>query len=1010
MTRPSLMRGFSQCIAVALLIAMLAVRTQGQATATLIGRVFDPSGNLVPGAQITLKDEATGELQTTRTNEIGHYLLAGLLVGTYRISVNASGFRAFTVENLTLEVGRTVLQDFKLTLGDSSEQLTVSSDSPSIDLATTSFGTTIEHLTVQEIPLNGRFFLDLGQLTPGSMTASQNGSAVLPVRGAGSFAMNTAGNREETVNFMINGITLNDLYFGSLTFQPALSSLQEFRLDNSTFSAEYGQSSGAILNIATRSGTSKFHGEVFEFLRNDAVDARNFFDFTSPRPPPFKRNQFGGSLGGPIFRNRTFFFVSYEELRQRQAVEVNSLVFSDSQRGSVTDPVIARLLPLIPRANYVDSSGTPRFIGSAPAPVNVRNWAIDIYHELTVKDRLHGYYAFQKRYFIEPTRQGNTVPGFGDTVDSPRQVLTLNETHAIGPNLLNEARFGFNRLFSPDKPAAQLNPATFGIADGVLEPIGLPQISIAGSSLNFGGPTALPSVRGDTTFVFADTLSERAGRHSIKLGGEFRQFLDNISRFNIGAFTFPTVASFLADSANSFSVTLGNVSSSVAQGALGFFVQDNYMLRPYLTLELGLRYEWNMTPSERDDRFIVFDPGTVSLLRLGQGAHEIYHQNNKNFQPRVGFAWDPFQNGKTSVRAAYAILTDQPLTSVVTSTTANPPLAVPLTFTGPVRLDNAINMAQAAGLAPATVNPAFNNAYMQSWNLNLQRQVRPDLNLMVGYFGSKGTHLILRRNINQPIDGVRPYPALSASSPILPGTPLGNIAQVESDGNSSYNALWISANKRLNHGLQFNASYTFSKSIDYNSLSSQGIVVQNSYDIRGDRGLSDFDARHRIVLDTIYELPFRGNRFVQGWELAAIFQKQSGNPVNLVTTNSTINGVVNTIRPDVMGPITITGTVDEWFDTSVFTAPAGFGNLGRNVVIGPGFNNTDFSVIKTTKVGERERLQFRSEFFDVFNHPNFGQPGNVVGTPDFGRITKTRFPTGESGSSRQVQFALKLMF
>jgi hypothetical protein len=319
-------------------------------------------------------------------------------------------------------------------------------------------------------------------------------------------------------------------------------------------------------------------------------------------------------------------------------------------------------------------------------------------------------------------------------------------------------------------------------------------------------------------------------------------------------------------------------------------------------------------------------------------------------------------------------------------------------------------LAQAAGLAPATVNPAFNNAYMQSWNLNLQRQVRPDLNLMVGYFGSKGTHLILRRNINQPIDGVRPYPALSASSPILPGTPLGNIAQVESDGNSSYNALWISANKRLNHGLQFNASYTFSKSIDYNSLSSQGIVVQNSYDIRGDRGLSDFDARHRIVLDTIYELPFRGNRFVQGWELAAIFQKQSGNPVNLVTTNSTINGVVNTIRPDVMGPITITGTVDEWFDTSVFTAPAGFGNLGRNVVIGPGFNNTDFSVIKTTKLGERERLQFRSEFFDVFNHPNFGQPGNVVGTPDFGRITKTRFPTGESGSSRQVQFALKLMF
>jgi hypothetical protein len=1010
MTRSSLMRELSESIAVTVLMVILAECTPAQSTPTLIGRVFDPSGNVVPGAQIILKDEATGELQTTRTNEIGHYLFAGLLVGTYRISVNASGFRVFTVENLTLEVGRTVLQDFKLTLGDSSEQLTVSSHQPSIDLATTSFGTTIDYRTVQEIPLNGRFFLDLGQLTPGSMTASQNGSGVKPVRGAGSFAMNTAGNREETVNFMINGITLNDSYFGSLTFQPALSSLQEFRLDNSTFSAEYGQSSGAILNIATRSGTSKFHGELFEFLRNDEFDARNFFDFTSPRPPPFKRNQFGGSLGGPILKNRTFFFFSYEALRQRQAVDVNSLVLSDSQSVSVTDPVIARLLPLIPRANYVDSSGTPRFIGSAPAPVNVSNWTIEIYHELTVKDRLHGYYAFQKRYFIEPTRQGNTVPGFGDTVDSPRQILTLNETHAIGPNLLNEARFGFNRLFSPDKPTAQLNPATFGIADGVLDPIGLPQISIAGSSLNFGGPTALPSVRGHTTFVFADTLNWRSGLHSIKLGGEFRQSLDNISRFDAGAFGFPTVSSFLADSANSFSVTLGDVSTSVAQGALGFFVQDNYVLRSYLTFELGMRYDWNMTPSERYDRFIVFDPASVSLLRVGQGPQEIYHQNNKNIEPRVGFAWDPFRDGRTSVRAAYAILTDQPLTSLVSSTSANPPLAVPLTFTGPIGLDNAINLARAAGLAPATVNQAFNNAYMQSWNLNVQRQVRPDLNLMVGYFGSKGTHLILRRNINQPIDGVRPYPALSASSPILPGTPLGNIAQVESDGNSSYNALWISANKRLNHGLQLNASYTFSKSIDYNSLSSQGIVVQNSYDIRGDRGLSDFDARHRFVLNTIYESPVRGNRFVKGWELAAIFQKQSGNPVTIVTTNSTINGVANTIRPDVMGPITITGTVAKWFDTSVFTALARFGNLGRNVVIGPGFNNTDFSVIKTTKLGERERLQFRCEFFDVFNHPNFGQPGNVVGTPDFGRITKTRFPTGESGSSRQVQFALKLMF
>ena len=398
-------------------------------------------------------------------------------------------------------------------------------------------------------------------------------------------------------------------------------------------------------------------------------------------------------------------------------------------------------------------------------------------------------------------------------------------------------------------------------------------------------------------------MSYLVGRHSLKFGGEFRQFLNNIFRRGTGAFNFPTVAAFLAGTANSFSVTLGNQSSSIAQGALGFFVQDNYKLRPNLTLELGLRYEWNMTPTERYDRFIVFDPQSASLLRVGTHIDEIYHQNNKNFQPRVGFAWDPFKDGKTSVRAAYAILVDQPMTSVVTGTSANPPLAIPLTFTGPIRFDNAINLARAAGLAPQTVDHGFDNAYMQSWNLNVQRELTPDLAVMVGYFGSKGTHLTLRRNINQPVNGVRPFAALSESSPILPGTPLGNITQVENTGNSSYNALWVTAKQRLMHGLQFNASYTWSKSLDYNSLSLQGVVVQNSYDLRGDRGLSDFDARHRVVVSAMYELPFRGNQFVEGWQLAAIVQAQSGNPVNIVTSNSTVNGVANTLRPDVTGPI-----------------------------------------------------------------------------------------------------------
>jgi hypothetical protein len=350
------------------------------------------------------------------------------------------------------------------------------------------------------------------------------------------------------------------------------------------------------------------------------------------------------------------------------------------------------------------------------------------------------------------------------------------------------------------------------------------------------------------------------------------------------------------------------------------------------------------------------------------------------------------------------------MTSVVSGTAANPPLTVPLTFAGRIPLDNAITLARAVGLAPQTVDHGYDNAYLQSWNLNVQRELTRDFGLMAGYFGSKGTKLILRRNINQPVAGVRPFAALSPSSPILPSTPLGNITQVEGTGNSNYQALWVTANKRFSRGLQLNTSYTFSKSLDYNSLSSQGIVVQNSYDLRGDRGLSDFDARQRLVFTAIYELPLRGHRFFAGWQIAAIVQVQSGNPINIITSDSTVNGVANTLRPDVTGPVAIIGSVDRWFDTAAFTPVARFGNLGRNILIRPGFSNTDFSISKNTKISEAISVQFRAEFFDVFNHANFGQPGNVVGSPIFGRITNTRFPTGESGSSRQVQFALKFIF
>src|ERR1044072_1204910 len=367
-----------------------------QSTATLQGIVVDHDGAVVPGAKLTAQNGAAGGERVGETDERGNYQLAALSVGSYRVEVVARGFRTAVVESLSVEVGRVVVQDFRLEVGDINQVVNVTSDAPLVERAGVAVGQVINQRTVQEIPLNGRYFIDLGLLIPGSVTPPQNGFLSTPTRGGGSLGLNTAGNREDTVNFQINGITLNDQVNNILNFNPPLVSIREFKIDNSTFSAEYGRNSGAVVNVATLSGTREFHGELYEFFRNDALDARNFFNFPSPRPPPFERNQFGGAVGGPlklprfgeggpafqVGEPRAFFFFNYEVLPQRQGVDLNSLVLSDAQRSSVTDPVIRKLIELIPLANSFDSAGTPRFVGSAPASADISAWTIDISYDL----------------------------------------------------------------------------------------------------------------------------------------------------------------------------------------------------------------------------------------------------------------------------------------------------------------------------------------------------------------------------------------------------------------------------------------------------------------------------------------------------------------------------------------------------------------------------------------------------------------------------------------------------
>ena len=980
-----------------------------QPTATLQGRVFDASGGALVGAKILVTNHFTGLLRSTSTDAEGRYRIEAIPAGACQVTAAATGFRSEVIEELTFEVGRMLVRDFHLEVGGPREAVLVAAETPLIDRATATVGHVVTSPMVQQIPLNGRHFIDLGLLVPASVAPSQTGFSTTPIRGTGALAFNTAGNREEAVAFLVNGVTTNNLTFGSLGFPPPVASIQEFKVDNSTFTAEYGHVSGAIVNLVTRSGSDRFRGEAYEFFRNEALDARNFFEFTSAEPHPFERNQFGGTVGGPIIPGRSFFFATYEGLRQRQGFDMNSLVLSDEQRAGTTDPIVRRLIELIPRANFFDADGTPRFVGSGAASVDENTWTIDLRQNAGSRDHFQVFIGRQHVSGLEPGSQGTTIPGFGHTRAIVKSVLTVNGTHVFGARLLNDARFGRSGQDGSTFPAAQLNPAAFGIGNGVDAPIGLPQMTVAGG-LNFGGPAIYPQGRDDALYTFNDTVTYVTGRHALRLGGEYRRFLNENFAEGTGSFNFPSVAAFTAGTANAFSITLGERWSRITEDAVALFVQDHIAVSPSLTLDVGLRYEWHVTPTERDDQFVVFDADSAALVRVGVDIDKIYRQNDSNVEPRLGLAWTPHADARTVVRGAYAWAVDQPGTTVVRDTAGNPPFAIPLAASGSISLGQAFDVTQPTGLAPVTVDPGFRNASKQSWNVNVQRQLARDLAATVGYFGSRGKHLRISRNINQPLNGIRPFPTVSAASPIWPGAPLGTITQVESTGFSSYHALWVSTTKRLSRGLLFDASYTWSKSLDTNSLNSSGFAVQDGYDIPNQYGLSDFDARHRFVLSATYDLPFTGHALTRGWQLATIVQAQSGNPVNIVTSNSMLNGTPNSVRPDVSGPIHIIGSVDQWFDPSVFVAVNRFGNLGRNVVIGPAFHNTDLAIIRNLTVARHYRVQLRADIFDLFNHPNFGPPGNIVGTPSFGKISRTRLPTGEAGSSRQIQLAVKVAF
>jgi Carboxypeptidase regulatory-like domain len=1010
-----------------------------QSTATLAGTVTDPTGAVVPGAAIKVRSLSTNVTRDTVSDSAGAYVVPSLQPGDYEIRTTAAGFATSVVKSITLQVDQSVTANLKLSVQSAGEVVQVEAGAaPIIDSQTITMGQVIDKETVQNIPLNGRHFLDLTNLTPGAVVPPANGFLTGTSRGLGANSYITGGAREDANNFQINGINLNDMTQNQITFQPSINTTAEFKIINSSFGAEYGRSSGSVVNVATRSGASSYHGEAFDYLRNNYFDARNYFNrkgtLPSNRQNQFIRNNFGGALSGPvpfILKDKAFLFLSYEGLRQTQALLLTSNVPTQAQRvafaNSPAGPAYAKLITLIPVGVETTTNGVTTAVatGSSPGPVKTDQYSGDGLFNVSPINTLHMYYAWQQDARTEPNLQGNTVAGFGDHRTAHRQIGTINDVHIFSPNVVNEARLGFNRIAINFTGKFSAVSSDYGIPNGVTAPIGIPQISVTDLGLNFGGPSGFPQGRFVTTYVFSDTASYLKNKHSIKIGGEFRRFQGNNFSNTAGTVNFTTTTNFINGLTNTYTAnSINPVSNRIFISAVAAFVTDSYRVTPTLTLEYGLRYEWNGTPAEGGHRFITFNPTTSAFQQVNQP----YKQNN-NVEPRLGFIYDLNGKGKTTIRGGFGYLVDQPIISAVTGLASNPPLSNPLSITGSP-IGTAFATAAASSLAPSSVNPNFKNGYIESYNLNVQQEMGPSSALQIGYIGSQGRHLRLNHNINQFVyasptatTGTRPYP----TAKMLDGTTraLGNITYNDSIGMSNYNALWVTYRRALRGGLQFNTTYTYSKSMDENSQSGNGI--QDNTNPAGSYGLSDFDVRHHFVFSGTWTLPFHGNRLKDGWLLADVTQIQGGNPLNVVT-GSAYSGASGNIRPNLLARPSVgvhtalanfnipyivgTSCATVTAGCNFLTPTLGYGTMQRNALTGPGFSDTDVSLQKTTLIAEGVNFILRMDAFDVFNQANFGNPVLTASptSTTFGQITATRGAIGDAGSSRQLQFAAKVQF
>jgi len=1082
-TRPY---SFRKAVARAMLVCSAAVLIPSLLLAqsfrgSIRGKVTDPSGSLVAAAKVTSKNVNTGLGRDTITTGEGTFVLAELPAGTYTVTVNAAGF-AEVAQNVVVNVGLDTTADFGLLKVQQQKQaITVNEEAPLVEATRDVLGEVVDQRLVTELPLNGRDFGKLVALVPGA-TVEPSGVAGSQA-GFGQF--NIDGNRDRSNNYTLDGTDNNDPFLNNSALNqvgiggaPAsllpIDDIEEFNLQ-SGFGAEYGRSSGSVVNIVTKSGTNHLHGSGFEFFRNSGLDARNYFN-TEPKKSVFQNNNFGASLGGPLVKDKTFFFGAYEGQRERVGSDFLLLVPTQNQiqeartiaqniQGLI-NPGLDKILAFYPQ------STTGQIADSARDTNNGDNLIAKLDHNLSDTELLTGRYAFARNYQIFPFGSpggygaGSRLPQFAQTSPTRVQVVSLSFLSTLSTTRINEVRFGYSRYrTSFSSLDANFDPGTLGLNFGTGK-LGLPEFDFTGIE-NLGATGfSVPRGRTSGTYQILDNFTWLHGKHTFKFGGEFRRasvdnFNDNLER---GIFQFTSgvcltqgaiacgqpgydpVVDSLADFYTGGSqdasfccsfatVDAGNTQRTTYNNGFSFFAQDDYRVASNFTVNLGLRWEYFGPLSEKNGLLSnLGQDGNLAMVG-SDGLHGLYKRDLHDFSPRLGIAWNSRKD--TVIRAGYGLYYDYvPQDILIANYTTSagvatnpigPQAVLPMSFE-----DTAFNGTNPAPLSPimspesvATggfsvfVTPQkFRSPYSQNWNLNVQQMLVANASLEIGYVGSKGSRLVRLTDWNEPdANGNRPNKGFSAIDALMAAS------------SSNYHSLQVSTRFQNAHRFSGFAGYVWSKSLDY---ASDGIdfvpgaaFPQDPSNLAAEYGPSTFDTRQRLTAALNYELPaWQGlKRLGSGWQLNSIVSIQSGRPIPIANSFDSSNRYYYNQRPDVVPGVS--PILPHWnpatgyLNPLAFSQPASgtFGDLGRNSIFGPGYRNWDFSITKNTQIVERLNVQFRVEFFNLLNHPNFALPNHNIspGSGPMGVITQTpdvaqTNPGLGGGGPRVIQLGMKFLF